>query len=202
MKHFLIPNVLLLIVLTACGTTMSSSSASELLSSIPTTTSETLPSSSENESSMRMDTLAEKWATLLDVTPSDYTDITEPLTTDLSDSDVIEVASIYRQPEATFYGLVYEANVLGNGGRIRFRIGIVDDIFAGITIVTHSEHTNFGMKIINALNMGLVGQPATFEAAINVLITRNISTNDITETYDGVYPAIEAMVNHASSFSL
>ena len=202
MKNFLIPNVLLLIVLTACGTTMSSSSASELLSSIPTTTSETLPSSSENESSMMMDTLAEKWATLLDVTPSDYTDITEPLTTDLSDSDVIEVASVYRQPDATFYGLVYEANVLGNGGRIRFRIGIVDDFFAGITIVTHSEHTNFGMKIINALNMGLVGQPATFEAAINVLITRNISTNDITETYDGVYPAIEAMVNHASSFSL
>ena len=202
MKHFLIPNVLLLVVLTACGTTMSSSSVSESLSSTPMSTSETLPSSSENESSMMMDTLTEKWATLLDISSTDYTDITETLTTDLSDNDVIEVASIYRQPEATFYGLVYEANVLGNGGRIRFRIGIVDDIFAGITIVTHSEHTSFGMKIINALNMGLVGQPATFEAAINVLITRNISTNNITETYDGMYPAIEAMVNHAMQFQI
>jgi hypothetical protein len=151
---------------------------------------------------MMMASLTDKWATLLDVTASEFTDLTEDLSNDLSGSGIVEVASVYRQVDATFYGLVYEANVLGNGGRIRFRIGIVDNTFAGITIVSHNEHTSFGLKIINALNMGLVGQPATFEAAINVLITRNVSTTNITETYDGMYPAIEAMVNHASSFTL
>ena len=203
MKQIVWIKTLLLFTLVSCGTAVSSTSIqSENLSSLDPTS---LPSEFSSElisvsSEELMPSLMTKWATLLSIPEANYTETNLELTNEFTSVDIIEVAAIYSQNDATFYGLVYEANVLGNGGRIRFRIGIVDETFAGFNVVTHSEHTSFGMKIINALNTGLVGQPATYEAAVNVLITKNVSVTNITETYSAMYPAIEAMVNHAMQF--
>jgi Na+-translocating ferredoxin:NAD+ oxidoreductase RnfG subunit len=203
MKQFVWIKTLLLLTLLSCGTTTSSNSLiSENQSSLETVSTTSLISSELTSLSSEdvMPTLTTKWATLLGIPEANYTETPLELTNEFTSVDIIEVAAIYSRNDATFYGLVYEANVLGNGGRIRFRIGIVDQMFAGFNVVTHSEHTSFGMKIIHALNTGLVGQPATYEAAVNVLITKNVSVTNITETYSAMYPAIEAMANHAMQF--
>ncbi len=203
MKQIVWIKTLLLFTLVSCGTAVSSTSIqSENLSSLdPTSLTSEISSELISVSSEElMPSLTTKWATLLSIPEANYTETNLELTNEFTSVDIIEVAVIYSRNDATFYGLVYEANVLGNGGRIRFRIGIVDETFAGFYVVTHSEHTSFGMKIINALNTGLVGQPATYEAAVNVLITKNVSVTNITETYNAMYPAIEAMANHAMQF--
>mgnify|MGYP003339694336 CR=1 FL=1 len=203
MKQIVWIKTLLLFTLVSCGTAVSSTSIqSENLSSLdPTSLTSEISSELISVSSEElMPSLTTKWATLLSIPEANYTETNLELTNEFTSVDIIEVAAIYSRNDATFYGLVYEANVLGNGGRIRFRIGIVDETFAGFYVVTHSEHTSVGMKIINALNTGLVGQPATYEAAVNVLITKNVSVTNITETYNAMYPAIEAMANHAMQF--
>lgn len=203
MKQFVWIKTFLLFTLVSCGAVASSSAIdSENPSSLESVSliSEIASESTNSISEEVMPNLTTKWATLLDISETLYTETNLDLSNDLTSVDILEVAAIYSQNDATFYGLVYEANVLGNGGRIRFRIGIVNETFAGFFVVTHSEHTSFGMKIIHALNTGLVGQPATYEAAVNVLITKNVSVTNITETYSAMYPAIEAMVNHSLQF--
>lgn len=201
----------LLLFLVGCGATSSSiasSSASEIASS---STSEISSSSSFIESSElssedatssmdnTMGNLSDKWATLLSLNASLFTENEISLTPLMVDTDVVEAVAIYHLEDATLYGYAYEANVSGNGGRIRFQIAIVEGAFAAFKAVSHNEHLSFGVKIINAFNFNLPGEPATLEAAIAVLIAANTGRSGISETYDGMIPAIEAMVLHAAN---
>jgi hypothetical protein len=146
--------------------------------------------------------LTEKWATLLNLTASLYREEALPRTDLMVQTNVIEAVAIYEQNTNDVYGFAYEANVNGNGGLIRFRISIVDDLFAAFLTVRHNEHGDFGLLIINVFKTQLVGQPATFEAAVNLLLASSINRSGISETYDGMLPAIEAMVLHAAEVNI
>lgn len=133
------------------------------------------------------------------VDPSLFYSETQTLTNNLSQVKVTQVAAIYRTDQS-FYGMAYEALVDGNGGpnSVRFRLGFVDGKFATLTMVSHREHGGFGLKIIQALLIQLPDKPATMATVDTILINANANRTGITETYDGMIPAIEAMVIHYS----
>ena len=178
---------------TSIETTLSSLTTTSTSSSLPTSTEV-----SDSSSDMMVD-LATKWATLLDLDSTLYTSESIVLSSAMTSADIVEAVAIYAKENATFYGYAYEANVSGNGGKIRFQIAIVNDTFEAFKAISHYEHTSFGVKIINAFNFNLPGQPATLEAAVAVLIDANAGRSGISETYDGMLPAIEAMVLHAQA---
>lgn len=166
-------------------------------SSITTSLSESVSSASEVVTS-QSPSLASIWQSPMAIVDSSlFYSQSQPLTNDLSQFKVTQVASIYRSDQ-TFYGTAYEALVDGNGGpnSVRFRIGFVDGKFAALTMVSHREHGGFGLKIIQALLIQLPNKPATMNTVVTILINANANRTGITETYDGMIPAIEAMVIH------
>jgi len=63
-------------------------------------------------------------------------------------------------------------------------------------MVSHEEHSGFGVKIINALRNNLPGKPASKDAVAEVLVAASATRSGISETYDGMIPALEAIVTH------
>jgi hypothetical protein len=143
-----------------------------------------------------MPTLNTKWTIALNnIDPTLYYGETLPLTPSLSGAGVIEAVSVYTLEDATLYAYVFEALVNGNGGLIRFRVGIRLDLFTRFHVVSDSEHSTFGRRILNALTANLNGKSATYEAALNVLIQASLSRSGLSETFDGVMPAIDAIAD-------
>jgi len=93
-------------------------------------------------------------------------------------------------------GFLFQATVDGNGGNdsVVFRLSVFDNQFRGFSILSHLEHNNFGVKQFNALNANLVGTSATFSEVVAILQRANAGRTGSSETYDGIMPAIEAMV--------
>jgi hypothetical protein len=156
-----------------------------------TTTSTAMPSSS-------VATLANIWTMAMgNINLNDFYGITETLPTTLSTANVLIVHAVYRN-NGILYGYAYEALVDGNAGSksIRFRVGIANNTFAGFVMVSHREHGSFGVKIIDALRNNLPGKPANKDAVAEVLVAAFATRSGISETYDGMIPAIEAIVTH------
>jgi hypothetical protein len=131
------------------------------------------------------------------INTNDFYGVTETLPNTLSSADVVTVHAVYRT-NGTLYGYAYEALVDGNAASksIRFRVGINNNIFAGFVMVSHQEHSGFGVKIINALRNNLPGKPASKDAVAEVLVAASATRSGISETYDGMIPALEAIVTH------
>jgi hypothetical protein len=131
------------------------------------------------------------------INTNDFYGVTETLPNTLSSADVVTVHAVYRN-NGTLYGYAYEALVDGNAASksIRFRVGINNNIFAGFVMVSHQEHSGFGVKIINALRSNLPGKPANKDAVAEVLVAASATRSGISETYDGMIPALEAIVTH------
>jgi hypothetical protein len=131
------------------------------------------------------------------INQDDFYGVTETLPTTLSSKNVITVHAVY-QLDGTLYGYAYEALVDGNAGSksIRFRVGIANNTFAGFVMVSHREHSGFGVKIIDALRNNLPGKPANKDAVNEVLVAAFATRSGISETYDGMIPAIEALITH------
>lgn len=92
-------------------------------------------------------------------------------------------------------GYAFQATVDGDGGRdsVVFRLTIYESAFRGFSVVSHREHTTFGVKQFNALRQSLPGTNVSFAAVVNILNQANVGRTGLTETYDGIMPAIEAM---------
>lgn len=92
-------------------------------------------------------------------------------------------------------GYAFQATVDGNGGRksLTFRLTIYDNIYQGFIVTSHREHATFGLLQINALSSNLAGKIADFSQVQTLLIQANAGRAGISETYDGLMPAIEAM---------
>jgi hypothetical protein len=156
-----------------------------------TTTSTAMPSSS-------VATLANIWTMAMgNINLNDFYGITETLPTTLSTVNVVIVHAVYRT-NGTLYGYAYEALVDGNAGSksIRFRVGIANNTFAGFVMVSHQEHSGFGVKIINALRNNLAGKTANKDAIAEILVAALATRSGISETYDGMIPALEAIITH------
>lgn len=94
-----------------------------------------------------------------------------------------------------FLGFAFQATVDGDAGRdtVTFRLTIYDSRYQGFQIVYHREHTAFGVKQFNALSSNLPGTIVAFDQVISILNNANAGRSGISETYDGIMPAIEAM---------
>ena len=106
---------------------------------------------------------------------------------------------MYRQ-DGSLYGYAYEALVDGNGGgkSNRFRLGLVNNQFAGFQSVSHKEHGTIGTVIIQALVNQLAGKDATFDTALQIMMNANatLTGNTASITLDGFRPALQAIVTH------
>jgi hypothetical protein len=93
-------------------------------------------------------------------------------------------------------GFAFQATVNGDGGNdsVIFRLSMFDNEFKGFLVVEEREHTNFGDKQLNALSANLVGTQVSFSEVVAILQRANAGRTGITVTYDGLMPAIEAMV--------
>lgn len=133
------------------------------------------------------------------IDPNSHYQILETLPSTLNEAGITLLVSVYNQNNIRL-GFGYEAVVNGNGGTIRFRVGLANNLFVGFVMVSHREHASFGVRLINALNAGLVGQVATIDTVKALLASANATRGGISETYDGMIPAIEAMTLHYSLF--
>jgi hypothetical protein len=133
------------------------------------------------------------------INPNNFYGVTETLPTTLSTKNVMVVHAVYRL-DGSLYGYAYEALVDGNGGSKtnRFRIGLVNDQFAGFQSVSHREHSGIGTVIIQALATRLAGTAGTYSAALQIMINANANLTGFTAsiTVDGIRPALEAIVTH------
>jgi Na+-translocating ferredoxin:NAD+ oxidoreductase RnfG subunit len=169
-------------------------STSSLVSSSSAVTSST----STATSSSSIATLANIWTMAMgNINPNDFYGVTETLPNTLSTVNVVIVHAVYRT-NGTLYGYAYEALVDGNAGSksIRFRVGIANNTFAGFVMVSHQEHSGFGVKIINALRNNLAGKTANKDAIAEILVAALATRSGISETYDGMIPALQAIVTH------
>jgi hypothetical protein len=130
---------------------------------------------------------------------NDFYGITETLPNNLSSNNVVNVNAVYRL-DGSLYGYAYEALVDGNGGdkTNRFRVGLVNNQFSGFQSVSHKEHAGIGIVIIQALADRLAGSPATFDAALQIMVNANATLTGFTAqiTVDGIRPALQAIVTH------
>lgn len=134
------------------------------------------------------------------IATSSHYQVNQTLTSELTNVKVTVLVAIYTI-EDVFVGYAYEAVVDGNAGSnsIRFRVGIANNTFAGFVMVSHQEHGGFGVKIIDALRNNLAGKPANKDAVVEILVAAFATRSGISETYDGMIPAIEAMTLHYSA---
>jgi hypothetical protein len=136
-------------------------------------------------------------AAMGNINANDFYGVTETLPNTLSTVNVVIVHAVYRT-NGTLYGYAYEALVDGNADSksIRFRVGITNNTFAGFVMVSHREHGGFGVKIIDALRNNLAGKPANKDAIAEILVAASATRSGISETYDGMIPALEEIVTH------
>jgi hypothetical protein len=181
----------------ASATSLSSPSQPST-SSLVSNSSAVTSSTSTATSSSSIATLANIWTMAMgNINPNDFYGVTETLTNTLSTVNVVIVHAVYRT-NGTLYGYAYEALVDGNAGSksIRFRVGIANNTFAGFVMVSHQEHSGFGVKIINALRNNLAGKTANKDAIAEILVAALATRSGISETYDGMIPALEAIITH------
>jgi hypothetical protein len=136
------------------------------------------------------------WHTFFDVDAATHTVEELELTDSLSATDVTVVVRL--EEGSSFLGLGYEASVRGNHAsvRIRFRLGIQASVITHFDVISHQEHTGFGVILIRALETNIVGLASQLTAIENALSTTSVPNTALTETYDGMMPAIEAMLLH------
>jgi hypothetical protein len=182
--------------------TSSSASTSTTTSSVVTSSSAVVSSStsSATPSSSPSTPLANIWlAAMGNINANEFYGVTETLPNTLSSADVVTVHAVYRN-NGTLYGYAYEALVDGDGGNKsnRFRLGLVNNKFTGFQSVDHDEHTTFGRVIIQALVNQLAGKDATYDAALQIMVTANATLVGKTSqvTIDGIGPALQAIVTH------
>jgi hypothetical protein len=189
--------ILLLALLASCSLESASSNVNS--SQPPVTSATSLSSPSQpSTSSSSIATLANIWTMAMgNINPNDFYGVTETLPNTLSTVNVVIVHAVYRT-NGTLYGYAYEALVDGNAGSksIRFRVGIANNTFAGFVMVSHQEHSGFGVKIINALRNNLAGKTANKDAIAEILVAALATRSGISETYDGMIPALEAIITH------
>lgn len=97
----------------------------------------------------------------------------------------------------THYG--YEASVRGNHAtvKIRFRLALTANEITHFSVLQHQEHAGFGVILIEALETHIIGLPPLLSALETVLQTTAVPNTALTETYEGMMPAIDAMLLHA-----
>jgi hypothetical protein len=136
------------------------------------------------------------WHTFFDVDAATHTVEELELTDSLSATDV--TVAVRLEEGSSFLGLGYEASVRGNHAsvRIRFRLGIQASVITHFDVISHQEHTGFGVILIRALETNIVGLASQLTAIENALSTTSVPNTALTETYDGMMPAIEAMLLH------
>ena len=140
-------------------------------------------------------TLDETWNVVISESIRNTFDIASvELTEDEEDVGVDVVYELKQNIETQ--GFVFQATVDGDGGNdsVIFRLSMFDNEFQGFLIVEEREHTNFGDKQLNALSASLVGTQVSFSEVVAILQRANAGRTGITVTYDGLMPAIEAMV--------
>jgi hypothetical protein len=111
--------------------------------------------------------------------------------------DVTEVVEITSEGQQTLLG--YEASVKGNHAsvRIRFRLGVSPTSITHFDVLSHQEHAGFGVVLIQALSSSIVGLEPSLSALELALQTTAVPSTALTETYEGMMPAIDAMLLHA-----
>ena len=201
MKNYTLPFTLFVFLLSACGSTsLTSPSISSSLtpsSSISESLSE-ITSSQSSSSSVMMGNLNTKWTVALgNVTPTSYTQLTLSVPSQLASKGVTEVIQVNDLETSLLYGYAFEVLVDGFSGPIRFRVGITETSFTGIQIVSDSEHTGFGKVILNALKNNLAGVNKNYDALLTMLAQKNATRSGKSGTYDGVIPALEAIILHS-----
>lgn len=141
-------------------------------------------------------TLDETWNIVIAESVRNEFDITSiDVTTEESD---VGIDVVYQLKENdVIKGFAFQATVDGDGGNdsVVFRLSLFDNEFKGFAVVSHREHTNFGVKQFNALNANLVGTQVSFSEVVAILQRANAGRTGISVTYDGLMPAIEAMVD-------
>jgi len=92
-------------------------------------------------------------------------------------------------------GYAFQARVNGNGGAksVVFQLTIYDNVYQGFKVVSHREHGGFGILQFNALTSFLPGTNADFNLVDAILVSARAGRTGISETYDGIMPAIELM---------
>ena len=140
-------------------------------------------------------TLDESWNVVISESIRNTFDIASVAVTEDEETVGIDVVYELRQMNV-IQGYAFQATVSGITGNdsVVFRLSIFDNQFRGFSIISHREHTNFGVKQFNALNANLVGTQVNFSEVIAILQRANAGRTGITFTYDGLMPAIEAMV--------
>jgi hypothetical protein len=106
------------------------------------------------------------------------------------------ITAIYEiKRDDNFLGYAFQATVDGDAGRdtVTFRLTIYDSQYQGFQVLAHFEHTAFGVKQFNALRDNLPGTNVEFAQVIAILNNANAGRSGISETYDGIMPAIEIM---------
>jgi hypothetical protein len=141
-------------------------------------------------------TLDESWNVVISESIRNSFDITSVAVT--AEENDVGIDVVYQLQELTVIkGFAFQATVDGDGGNdsVVFRLSVFDNEFKGFAIVSHGEHTNFGVKQFNALNANLVGTTVSFSEVVAILQRANAGRSGISVTYDGFMPAIEAMVD-------
>jgi hypothetical protein len=140
-------------------------------------------------------TLDESWNVVISESVRNTFDIASVDLTE--DEEAVGIDVIYELKQLdVLKGFAFQATVNGNGGidTVVFRLSIFNDQFKGFSIVEHLEHDLFGVKQFNALNANLVGTQVSFSEVVAILQRANAGRSGISQTYDGIMPAIEAMV--------
>jgi hypothetical protein len=139
--------------------------------------------------------LDETWDVVISESVRNTFDIESVVITEEEENVGIDVIYELKQLNVT-KGFVFQATVDGDSGKdsVVFRLSVFDNQFKGFSILSHREHTNFGVKQFNALNAQLVGTQVIFSEVVAILQRANAGRTGISVTYDGLMPAIEAMV--------
>jgi len=140
-------------------------------------------------------TLDETWNVVISESIRSTFDIASVDLTDNEEDVGVDVIYELKQNNET-QGFVFQATVDGDGGNdsVIFRLSMFDNEFKGFLVVEEREHTNFGDKQLNALSANLIGTQVSFSEVVAILQRANAGRTGITVTYDGLVPAIEAMV--------
>jgi hypothetical protein len=140
-------------------------------------------------------TLDETWNVVISESIRNTFDIASVDLTEDEDDVGVDVIYELKQNNET-QGFVFQATVDGDGGNdsVIFRLSMFDNEFKGFLVVEEREHTHFGDKQLNALSANLVGTQVSFSEVVAILQRANAGRTGITVTYDGLVPAIEAMV--------
>jgi hypothetical protein len=179
-----------------------SSSSMTSTSSSTSSTSSVLPSSSSSlvtsqSSSSTSTPLNSKWAISLgNISAQSFNESLIVLPVSLTSVGVTQAVSVYDKQTNTLYGYAFESVVGGFSGQINFRIGLRLDVFTGFEVVSDREHSGFGKVILAAFSTSITGVDVNYEAVLSMLASKFATRSGKTGTYDGVMPAIDAIIQY------